>query len=175
MRYFVKIAAGVLAVLVFLMSCGARETDICELALAVCDEMEESGGRGILYLDRTRNSSNGDFHELSKDNFGFLYTGKKETPSCINRITGYAVRLSLDGNGCEIHIIECVNPSDTDEVSAMLLERVERLQGAEILQYAPESYEMYFRGAEVFTEGRYAFLLATPDNEAVKAVIDGYL
>jgi hypothetical protein len=53
---------------------------------------------------------------------------------------------------------------DTAEAEALLLRRVERLQSAEILEYAPEGYELYFRGAEVRTVGRYAVLLATPDN-----------
>ena len=170
MRCLVKITAA-LTLCAMLFSCSGKNADVGEVALAVCEEIGESGGRGVLYFDRTRNCSNVDFKELSAEKFGFLYSGKIEAPSCISRIAGYAVRLSLDGNGCEVHIVECVNPSDSDEVCAMLLERVERLQSAEILQYAPESYEMYFRGAEVYAKGRYAILLATPDNEAAKDVI----
>ncbi|MBR2473713.1 MAG: hypothetical protein IKB51_01605 [Clostridia bacterium] len=171
MRLFVKIGAILLCALQ-LISCGARQVDICELMQRLCEESGGENGKGILYFNQTRNSQNEDFEELSYEDFGFLYSGKREPPVCANRITGYAVRLSLDGDGYEIHIIECANPSDTEEISEMLLKRVERLQGAEILQYAPQTYEMYFRGAQVYARGKYAFLLATPDNKAVIEAID---
>ena len=156
------------------LSCGRGETDIASLMLDICDACGGEYGKGILYLDRTRNTGNTVFSELSGKDLGFLYSGKREEPPCYERIEGYAVRLPLDGSGYEIHIIRCLSPSDTDEIEQMLLARVERLQNAEILQYAPEEYELYFRGAEVMTRGRLVFLLATPDNSAGKEAIRGY-
>ena len=61
--------------------------------------------------------------------------------------------------------------SDTEEVSALLQKRIDRICNSEILEYAPESFEKYFRGAEIFVYKRAVFLLATPDNRAVKKEI----
>jgi hypothetical protein len=123
--------------------------------------------KAIFYSDATRKCENVDFDVLSGEDFGYLYDGVFKAPVCFNRIEGYAIRMPLDTSGYEIHVIKCVNISDSTEIEQMLLSRLERLQSAEILEYAPKSYEICFRGAIVYTCGRYVFLLATPDNEAM--------
>ena len=151
------------------LSCSAvgDDTDICEVLLRVCEiEDSYSSDMAVFYFDETRKCENGDFQVLSREKFGYLYDGKFEEPVCFGRISGYAIRMPLDTSGYEVHIVECVNASDSKEIEAMLLRRVEKMQSAEILQYAPESYEICFRGAIVYSYGRYVFLLATPDNEA---------
>ena len=169
---------GIFAMIILMVfgcvSCGNEETDIASLMLEICDACGGEYGKGVLYLDRARDTGNAVFSVLSGEELGFLYSGKKEVPPCFGRINGYAVRLPLDGSGYEIHIISCLSPSDADEIEQMLLARVEKLQNAEILQYAPEEYELYFRGAEVMTSGRLVFLLATPDNSAAKEAIRAF-
>ena len=152
------------------LSCsnGHKEVDVCEILLDLCKiESEYSLNSAVLYFGETRKCENGDFTALPKEKFGYLYDGVFEAPVCFDRIEDYAIRMPLDTSGYEIHIIRCVNVSDSEEIKAMLMRRVEKMQSAEILQYAPESYEICFRGAIVYTYGRYVFLLATPDNEAV--------
>lgn len=102
---------------------------------------------------------------------GRLYDGRWEAPSCVSRIRAYAIRLPVDDSGFEVHILKCVSLSDRGEVAALVQRRVDRLQNAEIREYAPESYEKYFVGAEVYIKGDTVFLLATPDNRAVKKLI----
>ena len=149
-----------------------KNVDICEVLLKLCEiENGYSSDKAVFYFDETRKCENVDFQLLSGQRFGYLYDGVFEEPVCFGRIEGYAIRMPLDTSGYEIHIIECVNVSDSEEIGAMLLRRVEKMQSAEILQYAPESYEICFRGAIVYTRGRYAFLLATPDNDAAVKVI----
>ena len=144
-----------------------KEVDIYTLLIELCETNGEAYGKEIIYFDRTRNSENGDFHTLSEEKLGYLYTGRFEPPGCMSRISGYALRMPLDTSGYEIHIIECLNPSDTSEISSLLQKRIDKLQGSEILSIAPETYEMYFRGAVLYSKGRYVFLLATPDNASV--------
>ena len=164
--FFVTLLLTVIAVGgIFFCSCGA-EADVYDLLLAAEGACGEPTEKGIYCIDRTRNTENGDIYGISAQELGFLYGGKMEAPACIERISSYAVRLPLGTDGYEIHILKCVSVRDTAEAEALLLSRVERLQSAEILEYAPEGYELYFRGAEVRTVGRYAVLLATPDNAA---------
>ena len=102
---------------------------------------------------------------------GRLYIGRWEEPACFSVISEYAIRLPLDDSGFEIHAIRCVNLSDTEEISRLIRKRIDMLQNAEIKEYAPESYERYFVGAEVYVFGDTVFLLATPDNLSVKRLI----
>ena len=159
-----------LAVCGCVLSCSGRgsDGDICRILTELCKVGGDGGeNKAIFYLDEAHKCENGDFRVLSKEDFGYLYDGIFSAPVCFERIEGYAIRMPLDDSGYEIHVVKCVNISDSVEVSQMLMRRVERMQSAEILDYAPESYEICFRGAIVYTRGRYVFLLATPDNEAL--------
>jgi hypothetical protein len=119
------------------------------------------------------------YSDIEKDGFsvadgkmlGRLYNGKWEVPTCFLRISEYAVRLPLDDSGFEIHALKCLNASDTEEVSRLVRKRIDRLQSAEIKEYAPESFERCFVGAEVYVRGDIVFLLATPDNLSAKRII----
>lgn len=179
-RFFIcRVAATFfcfLLMLTFVCSCsGDKNTDAAELLLDICEENGVSKTKGIFYVDETRNQPNEDFYVISSEELGYLYSGKFEPPLCLSRIESVALRLPLDESGCEIHVIKCLNPSDTDEISVMLQSRIDRLQSAEILSFAPETYEMYFRGAKIYTKGCFAFLIATPDNESVIKQIKEFL
>ena len=151
------------------LSCseGAEGVAPCEVLVRLCGVYGEVGNeRAVFYSDLTRKCENVGFEELSAEKFGYLYDGVFASPVCFDRIEGYAIRMPLDDSGFELHVVKCVNISDSGEVAGMLLRRVEKMQSAEILEYAPESYEICFRGAIVYTFGRYVFLLSTPDNQA---------
>ena len=157
-----------LLTLTSLCSCSSyKSKDAAELLLDICEENGVSKIKGKLYVDKAHKSPNEDFCVISSDDLGYLYSGKFEPPLCLNRIESVALRLPLDDSGCEIHVIKCLNPSDTEEIASMLQSRIDKLQGAEILSFAPETYEMYFKGAEIYTKGCFAFLIATPDNKSV--------
>ena len=166
-----------LTVVTFLNGCAVNEksADAGELIVALSDEIKEISGRGLIYFDLTRKSENGNIHIISEEKLGYLYTGLFEPLPCQNRIKSYAVRLPSDMGGCEIHVIECVNPSDCDEIAVFLEKRINKLKSSEVLSIAPETHETCFKGAEVYKKSRFVFLLATPDNQAVKKVIGRYL
>ncbi len=155
------------------VSCARKKTDIYALLTELCLMFGESEGtgKGVMYAEKEIPGSNMRF--LSSERFGRLYTGKNEPPPCFSIIEGYAIRLSADESGFEIHIIKCVNRSDTAEAANMLASRIESLSSAEIRLYAPSAYMMYFENARVYVNGRYAFLLSTPDNEkCIKLIKD---
>ena len=149
--------------------------DAGEVLCAVFSTVEDAGGRGIIYFDRTRNTENGDTHVISEEKLGYLYTGRIEPLQCADRIESYAVRLPSDMGGCELHVIKCLNPSDCTEVAAFFEKRIGKLKASEVLSIAPETCEKCFLGAEVYQKGRFVFLIATSDNAAVIKAIEGVL
>ncbi len=152
---------------VILPSCAKKEQDICSILTRLCDIFPEEYGFSALYSDTEQEG----FILADGDDLGRLYTGLFQPPSCYSRIEGFAIRLPMDDSGFEIHIIKCVNRSDTEEISALLMRRIDKITSSEIMDYAPESYEKYFIGAEIYIRGDMVFLLATPDNAKVKREI----
>ena len=167
-----KITA-VLLLMVLLISCGGEDKSAYGLLQELLKACEGVESRGTVYCDEGAKTSNDGLRVLSNEQLGFLYLGKNESHACIEGVDGYAVRLPLDTDGFELHVIKCKSPAYAREVAKMLMLRVDNLKDAEILSYAPEGYELYFRGAEVRVKGCWAFLLATPDNSAVIKVING--
>ncbi len=166
-----KFVCLILALVMLLPSCAKKGPDICSLLLRLCDMFSDEYGPSVLYSSMEHDG----FTVAGGDSIGRLYTGLFESPSCYSRIEGFAIRLPLDDSGFEIHIIKCVNRSDTEEISSLLMRRIDSITSSEIMEYAPEGYERYFIGAEIFVRGDTVFLLATPDNASVKREIKSAL
>ncbi len=162
-----KIICLILALTAFLPSCSKNAPDICLLLTELCEDFSDECGPSVLYCSTEREG----FITADGDDIGRLYTGRFESPNCYSRIKDFAIRLPLDDSGFEIHIIKCVNRSDTNEIAALLMRRIDSITSSEIMDYAPESYERYFISAEIFIQGDTVFLLATPDNANVKRKI----
>ena len=56
----------------------------------------------------------------------------------------------------------------------LLQKRIKKISSSEIKEYAPESFEMYYAGSEIFIYRDTVYLLATPDNAAAKKLIRKY-
>lgn len=169
---FVPLSVLLVFCCVVFSSCKGSDTDIYGAIYKLCEAGGNAlSGDAVFYADSRGASENEELRVRSDEDFGFLYDGVFKAPSCFDRIEGYVLRIPLDDSGFEIHIIKCVNPSDCDEVEAMLLRRVDKMRNAEILEYAPKGYGECFKNAEVRKKGRYVFLLSTYDNEAVYALI----
>ena len=148
-------------------SCSESKPDIYSMLVGLCDIFDDEYGPSLLYSDIETDG----FHTASPEEFGRLFTGRIEPPYCFSRIAGYAIRLPVDDSGFEIHIVLCVNRSDTEEIAELLQKRVDRIRDSEIREYAPESYEKYFLGAEIYVYKSAVFLLATPDKKKKKKEI----
>ncbi len=163
-RLIYTLLAVTLCISLFI-SCEIKETDIYKFLTDMCGVFDENAniGKGVIY----------ETNRLTPERFGRLYTGKNEPPPCFSRIADYAIRLPTDESGFEIHIIKCVNRSDTAEVANMLNLRIEMLSDAEIRLYAPDTYMRYFQNAEIYVKGKCVFLLATPNNQkCIKMIKD---
>ncbi len=167
MKKFVFLLAIIVTLSCILPSCSNKDTPICEILTELCSLFPEEAGMALLLSTE----SHYNFKSASGSDIGRLYTGKFESPSCYDRISEFAIRLPQDDSGFEIHVIKCVNRSDTKEISELVMRRIDSIRSSEILDYAPEDYEKYFRGVEVYVCKSYVFLLATPDNAVVKRKI----
>ena len=153
----------------FSLNCCAKSPEnIYTLLTELSENFGDEYGFSVLYSDSEQQG----FTKCDMQTVGRLYKGKWEDPSCASKIKEFAIRLPLDDSGFEIHILRCVNISDIDEVKSLLQKRIDRLQNSEIKDYAPESYEKYYVGAEIYVKGDTVFLLATPDNRSIKKIIN---
>lgn len=157
--------------LTFITSCSERKVNTNDFLLYLCEIFSEDQKNAVLYGTQEQE----DFKLMTPEDAGRLYLGRWESPNCYNRIQSMAVRLPLDDSGFEIHIIKGLNRSDSSELSALLQKRTDKIQNSEIKQYAPENYQEYYVGAEIYSYKGYIFLLATPNNRAVKKAIRAYL
>ncbi|MBE6609553.1 MAG: hypothetical protein E7634_02665 [Ruminococcaceae bacterium] len=151
-------------VLTCFSGCGRDETDIYAVMGELCAYFDSSGETYAKYVLMTDDDG-------TAEKLGRLYTGLYEAPGCYPLINGYAVRLPSDESGFEIHAVRCRNRSDTAEIADLLLKRIKKISFSEIKDYAPESFEMYFAGSEIFVLRDTVYLLATPDNAAAKRII----
>jgi hypothetical protein len=162
------------ALLIACLGCGRNETDIYAVMDKLCIYYSENSGQTSKYTLISGETAPAGYAEWSAEKFGRLYTGLYEKPACFALITAYAIRLPSDESGFEIHAVRCQNRSDTDEVSALLQKRIKKISSSEIKEYAPESFEMYYSGSEIFVYRDTVYLLATPDNAAAKKLIRKY-
>ena len=157
---------------VFSSACGGTpKVSAEELCLSLNELFPDTDRGAVMLSDKASEDESGVFSPLTDQTIGRLYTGLYEPPSCRSRIDACAVRLPIDESGFEIHVLCALNPSDVQEITALLDRRLQKMKSAEILQYAPDEYKPHYENAEIFTKGNYVFLLATPDNTAAKKLI----
>lgn len=169
---FLLLSAIILSVC--LSACGGTPKASAEELCLSLNELFPNTDRGAVMLSDKASedeSGSGGFSPLTDQAIGRLYTGLYEQPSCRSRIDACAVRLPIDESGFEIHVLCALNPSDVQEITALLDRRLQKMKTAEILQYAPDEYKPHYENAEIFTKRNYVFLLATPDNAAAKRLI----
>jgi len=177
MKKFISIilsGALIYTALFVLVGCGRNETDIYTVMNRLCLYYSESSEQTSKYTLISGKTAPEGYVEWGADKFGRLYTGLYEAPACFPLITAYAIRLPSDESGFEIHAVRCQNRSDTDEVAALLQKRIKKISSSEIKEHAPESFEMYYAGSEIFVFHDTVYLLATPDNSAAKKLIRRY-
>ena len=162
------------ALLIACLGCGRNETDIYTVMDKLCLYYSENAEQTSKYTLISGETAPAGYVKWGAEKFGRLYTGLYEAPACFAIITAYAIRLPSDESGFEIHAVRCQNRSDTDEVAVLLQKRIKKISSSEIKEYAPESFEMYYAGSEIFIYRDTVYLLATPDNAAAKKLIRKY-
>ena len=172
--FFIILGALICACFSVFCGCGRNETDIFAVMDKLCIYYDEGLHQNAKYTLISGDSAPAGYVEWGADKFGRLYTGLYESPACFSLIAEYAIRLPSDESGFEIHAVKCRNRSDTDEIAALLQKRIKKISSSEIKEYAPESFEMYYAGSEIFVYRDTVYLLATPDNASAKKLIRKY-
>ena len=78
-----------------------------------------------------------------------------------------ALRFSTTASPCEFIVLRCINRSDTDELAALLLQRLELLRQ----QYRATEYEALVARARVTVIGKYVVLAVCTDPESATRVL----
>ncbi len=109
----------------------------------------------------------GEYGYISPEDFTFLYTGEKEKLPEWELIEDFRIVLSDSSEPFEMHVIRVYSSSDSEEVAKLLNKR------ASLIRYhnkTEESFRVY--EPTVFIRGRYLVLAVTPDNNAVKMMLE---
>jgi hypothetical protein len=97
---------------------------------------------------------------LSPDLVAVLY-GEGELPWQLSLLEDYGLFLSTAQHPCEFAVFRCYARSDTDDVAAMCLSRLDTLR----IHYKNTQYASYTQNARVVVIGKYVLLLISSDPE----------
>lgn len=152
-----KLLALLLTLLLLcLSSCGTEKKSCAEILLSAFPEAE--GGAFTLYEDHGKEKG-----IVYPSLFPLLY-GTKGHDDVFASICDYAVLLSKNESGFEVHLFRVLHPSQIECVYELLCQRLEMLQNAAIRAYEGEKYERCLSGASIMQIEDMICLLATPDN-----------
>ncbi len=151
---------------------GERLTEPTDILARIMDEYSDFGV-GAVYFSEAEEYSRG---WLDSDLACFMYSGSHGRLSDLCRANKYAVWLSSGTDIFEVHVFESASPEDTTDIENMFLKRIEFMQVADRELNGYEAYQTSNSlKAQIYTCGRYVFLLATDDNGRAIDVIDKYV
>ncbi|MDD4774555.1 MAG: DUF4358 domain-containing protein, partial [Eubacteriales bacterium] len=104
----------------------------------------------------------------------YLYTGNYEESPEMAMLESFAIRLPDGKSAFEIHVMKVADESNISAIQAFLNSRIDMLNAGDIKLYDPEGFEKVMSNAEVYTSGRYVYLLITTDNDLAKDAIAGF-
>ena len=104
---------------------------------------------------------------------GLLYYGQAGAKIHeFDLLADYAIHLSTDQSGFEIHVFKLMCISDRAQVSKILQRRIYLLQSREVHIFNPSGYETHIASATVHISGNFVVLLVTNDNQTAIRVIE---
>ena len=146
----------VLSILLLLCSC-AKEQATAAQVLDALVKAEIGLPAGQIYLSAAPED---DASYLSPDLVAALY-GEGELPWQLSLLEDYGLFLSTAQHPCEFAVFRVRARSDTDDVAAMCLSRLDALR----IHYKDTQYASYTQNARVVVIGKYVLLLISSDTE----------
>ena len=153
MRKF-RVLLLVLSILLLLCAC-AKEQATAAQVLDALVAAEIGLPAGQIYLSA---ASEDDTSYLSPDLVAALY-GEGELPWQLSLLEDYGLFLSTAQHPCEFAVFRTRARSDTDNVAAMCLSRLDALR----IHYKDTQYASYTQSARVVVIGKYVLLLISSD------------
>ena len=154
------------ASMLLLCACDKEHATAAQVLSALIDA-EIGLPAGQIYLSAAPED---DASYLSPDLVAALY-GEGELPWQLSLLEDYGLFLSTAQHPCEFAVFRVRARSDTDDVAAMCLARLDTLR----IHYKNTQYASYTQNARVVVIGKYVLLLISSDPEhalrAAKGVI----
>ena len=144
------------ASMLLLCSCAKEHANAAQVLSALIDA-EIGLPAGQIYLSA---ASEDDASYLSPDLMAALY-GEGELPWQLSLLEDYGLFLSTAQHPCEFAVFRVRARSDTDDVAAMCLTRLDTLR----IHYRDTQYASYTPNARVVVIGKYVLLLISSDTE----------
>ena len=144
----------VLSILLLLCAC-AKEQATAAQVLDALVKAEIGLPAGQIYLSAAPED---DASYLSPDLVAALY-GEGELPWQLSLLEDYGLFLSTAQHPCEFAVFRVRARSDTDDVAAMCLSRLDALR----IHYKNTQYASYTQNARVVVIGKYVLLLISSD------------
>lgn len=155
-----------LTLTVLLCSCARADASSAQVLSALIDA-EIGLPAGQIYLSAAPED---DASYLSPDLVAALYGGG-ELPWQLSLLEDYGLFLSTAQHPCEFAVFRVRARSDTDDVAAMCLTRLDTLR----MHYKDTAYAAYLQNARVVVSGNYVLLLISSDTahalRAAKGII----
>lgn len=104
----------------------------------------------------------------------YLYTGNYEESPEMAMLESYAIRIPDGKSAFEIHILKVTDEANVTAIETLLNSRIAMLNAGDIKLYDPEGFEKVMSNAEVYTSGKYVYLLITTDNAPAKEAIASF-
>jgi hypothetical protein len=101
----------------------------------------------------------------------YLYTGNYAESPEMAMLESYAIRLPDGKSAFEIHILKVADAANIPAIEALLNSRIAMINAGDIKLYDPEGFDKVMKNAEVYTSGKYVYLLITTDNAPAKEAI----
>lgn len=150
-------------------SSNAIPTDIVNAVLANLQEAPT----GITYYSTAVEYSE---NHLSEWVIGNMYAnGYGEEVSEFSLLEDYAIFLPTGPYAFEINVFKVKNTSDVSTIEKICENRLNLLKNNNDIKLYDAEADTIFKNAEVYTIGKYVFLLCTPDNATAKQAIKDIL
>lgn len=111
---------------------------------------------------------------LDPEYASYIYTGNYEESPEIAMLESYAIRLPDGKSAFEIHILKVADEANVPAVENLLKSRIDMLNASDIKLYDAEGFDKVMKNAEVYTSGKYVYLLITTDNAPAKEAIAAF-
>lgn len=108
---------------------------------------------------------------LDPEYASYLYTGNYAESPEMAMLESYAIRLPDGKSAFEIHILKVADAANVPAIEALLKSRIDMINAGDIKLYDPEGFDKVMKNAEVYTSGKYVYLLITTDNAPAKEAV----
>ncbi len=127
-------------------------------------------GQGYVFVNGADISS---VNYISPEKMGYLYYGEKTAVKELDYTESYCIHISKSISASEIHIFKAKYQSDVDKLKRMLQSRADILSKPQINPNDSDFLTDVAITSRVISKGRFVFLVAGEDSDAVLEKIEG--